>query len=91
MECHSGGLFHASDTALQKLYQVHYHFLRELGINAKQTFTEFHFAPPVFRRNIGILGLLHKRVLGLNHPIFQRLLPFHVEVFDSLPAGGHNK
>ena len=91
MECHSGGLFHASDTALQKLDQVHYHFLRELGVDARQAFTEFNFAPPVLRRNIGILGLLHKRVLGLSHPIFQRLLPFHVEVFGSLPAGGHNK
>ena len=66
MECHSGGLFHVSDTALQKLDQVHYHFLRELGVDARQAFTEFNFAPPILRRNIGILGLLHKRVLGLN-------------------------
>ena len=87
MECHSGGLFHASDTALQKLDQVHHHFLRELGVDARQAFTEFNFASPVLRRNIGILGLLHKRVLGLSHPIFQRLLPFHMEVFGSLLVG----
>ena len=40
-------------------------------------FFEISFAPPSLRRDIGILGMFHKRVLGLAHPIFNRLLPFH--------------
>ena len=43
------------------------------------------------RRNIGALGLLHKRVLGLSHPIFQNLLPFHADVFGSLRQGEHTR
>ena len=54
-------------------------------------FLKYNFAPPKLRRNIGILGLLHKRVLGKAHPIFQRLLPFHRDVFGSLRPGEHDK
>ena len=80
MECHSGGLFHSSDSVLKKLDQVHFQFLHELEMNASEAFTDFNFAPPMLRRNIGVLGLLHKRVLGLGHLIFQKSLPFFVEM-----------
>ena len=91
MECHNGGIFHASESVLSKLDQVHYHFLRELGIDATEAFVFFNFAPPGLRRDIGVLGLLHKRVLGLSHPVFQKLLPFHMEVFGTRGHGRHNK
>ena len=42
----------------------------------KTAFLEFNFAPPCVRRDIGILGLIHKRVLGLAHPAYNYLLPF---------------
>ena len=41
--------------------------------------------------NVGILGLLHKRMLGKTHPIFQSLLPFHADVFGNLRQGEHNR
>ena len=91
MECHSGDLFHASDSVLKKLDQVHFQFLHELEMNASEAFTDFNFAPPMLRRNIGVLGLLHKRVLGLGHPIFQKLLPFCAELFNETRPGRHNK
>ena len=91
MECHSGGLFHASDSVLKKLDQVHFQFLHELEMNASEAFADFNFAPPMLRRNIGVLGLLHKRVLGLGHPIFQKLLPFCAELFNETRPGRHNK
>ena len=46
---------------------------------------EYNFAPPSVRRDIGILGLLHKRILGKSHPVFQKLLPFHDVVGVSRP------
>ena len=52
---------------------------------------EFNFAPPKLRRNIAILGLLHKRVLGLCHPSFDRLLPWYTSRFDAPRGHGHNK
>ena len=60
-------------------------------MNPEPAFIEHNFAPPRLRRNIGILGFLHKRVLGLSHSAIQRLLPFHADVFGSLRPGEHNK
>ena len=56
-----------------------------------RVFLEFNFAPPGLHRDIGILGLLHKRVLGLSHHIFQRLLPFCCDVPGSYRQGNHDK
>ena len=45
----------------------------------------------MLRRNIGILGVLHKRVIGKAHPIFQQLLPFHRDLFQAGRANEHDK
>ena len=56
-----------------------------------KAFLEFNFAPPTFRRNIGVLGLLHKRGLGKTHPVYQQLLPFRRDAVGSLHPNGHDK
>ena len=66
-------------------------FLEELGLDARTAFLEFNFAPLDVRRDIGILGLLQKRVLGLSHPVFQQLLPFFGDVFGYRIEGRHNR
>ena len=91
METHNGGIFHASDTLLHRLDSAQHHFLIEIDMHTATAFTDHNFAPPTLRRNIGILGLLHKRVLGKCHPIFQKLLPFHSDVFGWIRAEEHNK
>ena len=91
MEYHSGAIFHASDTLLERLDSAQRGFLQEIGMSPEITFVEHNFAPPRLRRNIGMLGFLHKRVLGLSHPNIQKLLPFHADVFGSLRAGEHDK
>ena len=90
-ETHSGAIFHAADYLLEKLNSAQRHFLHEFDITPEQAFLDHNFAPPNLRRDIGILGLLHKRVLGISHPIFFELLPFHADVFGSLRTGEHNK
>ena len=50
-----------------------------------------NFVPPKVRRNIGILGFLHERVLGLSHPLFQGLLFFGNDVPGSISQGYQNK
>ena len=57
----------------------------------RMQYIDCNFAPPTLRRNIGILGLLQKRVLGKTHVIYQRLLPFVHDVFGFLREGEHNK
>ena len=91
IEIHNEGIFQVSESLLKKLANVQHSFLDELGIEAEEAFLKFNFAPPVLRRNIGVLGLLQKRVLGLAHPIFHELLPYHVHVFGSPRAGEHTR
>ena len=64
MEYHSGAIFHASDTLLERLDSAQRGFLQEIGMSPEIAFVEHNFAPPRLRRNIGMLGFLHKRVLG---------------------------
>ena len=87
MEVHNGGIFHSSNYLLEKFDSAQRHFLERIGVDENTAFIEHNFAPPSLRRNIGILGLLQKRVLGISHPIFQKLLPFHADVFGSLRPG----
>ena len=67
METHNGAIFHASSSILERLDALQEHFLHEIGETEANAFLKFNFAPQVFRRNIDILGVLHKRVI----PIFQ--------------------
>ena len=71
--------------------KVQRNFLHKLEISETRAFLDFNFAPTVVRRTIGILGLLHKRVLGLCHPTFDKLLPWYSDHFDTPRAVGHNK
>ena len=91
LEAHNGAIFHAASSHLDKLDRVQDGFLRELGISDSEGFLEHNLAPPTLRRNIGILGLLHKRILGKSHPAFKQLLPRYFEDPDSAPPGRHDK
>ena len=72
MEYHSDAIFHASDTLLERFDSAQRGFLQEIDVTPEAAFIEHNFAPPRLRRNIGMLGFLHKRVLGLSHPAIQR-------------------
>ena len=91
----NGCIYHAAPTHLEKFDRLQEHFLHELQSNASHAFKQENFAPPTLRRDIAMLGLIHKRVLGLAHPAFERLLPFHPSNFYVANAGNpfirHNK
>ena len=91
MEANSGGIFHASTTWLNKIDGTHRRFLRDLDMLESTAFLQHNFAPPTLKRNIAILGALHKRVLGKSHPIMETLLPFWHERFGTSPEGKHSK
>ena len=90
-EYHNGAIFHASSYLIDRLDGVHRQFLRDINLTEEVAFLSYNFAPPTLRRNIGMLGFLHKRVLGKAHPCFQKLLPFHADVFDWPGEGTHDK
>ena len=51
-------------------------FLRELDLQDDEAFMQYNFTPPSLRRAIGLLGFLHKRVLGIYHPGLVKALPY---------------
>ena len=60
-------------------------------MSEQQAFLDFNLAPTVLRRDVAILGLLHKRVLCQSHRTFEKLLPFYSERFDTGRGFGHTK
>ena len=66
-EYSSGVVLTAVPSQLHRLDDLQRRFLQELGLDEATAFIEFNFAPPGLRRTIGILGFLHKRVLGKCH------------------------
>ena len=77
----------ACPTQLNRLDKAQRGFLYEIGMTDTEAFIDHNFAPPSLRRRIGLLGLLHKRVLGLCHPGLIHALPFA----QGLVADFHNK
>ena len=86
VEYHSGVIQHAAPTILKRLDDLQTSFVRDLHITEGSAFLYYNFAPACLRRDIGLLGFLHKRVLGLCHAAI-------AEFFPMLPASPywHNK
>jgi len=55
-------------------------------MDERTAFLDYNFAPPSLRRDIGILGFLHKRMLKQCHPAFEAFLPI-----DTSPSSWHDK
>ena len=91
VEMHVGGYFHAATSLLDKVDQVQNSFVHKLGITVSEAFLRHNFAPTVLRRTIGILGLLHKRVLGKCYRSFDKLLPWYSQRFDTSRGFCHVK
>ena len=76
IEFSSGCLLHASESALARIDRLQSSFVQELRVSEEFVFLVYNFAPLELRRDIGILGFIHKRVLGDCHPAIPSLLPF---------------
>ena len=88
---YAGAYFHVVSSQLDKIVQVQRSFLHKLNISEACAFLEYNFAPTELRRNIAILGMLHKRVIGKCHPSFDRLLPWREDHISTPRGFGHNK
>ena len=91
MEANNGGIFHSATSWLDKVDDAQRRFLREIDMTESQAFLRHNFASPTLRRNIGILGMLHKRTLGLCHPVMEELLPTWQQRFGHQRADKHSK
>ena len=86
LEYHCGSIAHASNTSLAKLDRLHTSYCSALILDERIAFLDYNFPPPVLRRDIAMLGFLHKRVLEQCHPSLISFLPF-----ETTPSDWHNK
>ena len=72
LEYRTPALHHATCTALQPLNKLQERFLREAGVTSLEALQCFNLAPLATRRDIAMLGLIHRTVLGKGPQHFRR-------------------
>ena len=75
VEYHNGIIMHAAPSVVRRLDDMQHSFLREMNLLPESAFLDYNFAPSCLRRDIGILGFLHKRILGHCHTALMQFLP----------------
>ena len=71
LEYPTPALYHATQTVLNKVDQVQDTFLRKAGLTKEEALNKYRLAPLSTRRDIAMLGLVHRTVLGHGPPHFQ--------------------
>ena len=64
VESSTPALYHAAPSVLEKIDRVQRRFLRELGVSELEALRGYRLAPLCSRRDMGMLGSLHKLNLG---------------------------
>ena len=68
--------YHAAPSLLHRIDRIQDRFLREIGVTPEESLEKHRLAPLTSRRDIGMLGLLHKIVLGEAPSQLAALFPF---------------
>ena len=71
IEYRTGAIYHATTTVLNQLDRTQDNFFRELGIDSTAALMDFNLAPLSMRRDIALLGILHRAALGEGPPQFR--------------------
>ena len=64
LEYRTGALYHATTSLLWKLDKLQVIFLRQLGVDTESALLDFNLAPLSMRRDIAMLGILHRAAIG---------------------------
>ena len=64
LEYRTPAIYHATDTTLAKLDKVQERLLRVVGCTEREALLHWNLAPLATRRDIAMLGLVHRTVLG---------------------------
>ena len=70
VEYRTPAVYHATDTVLAPLNKLQDSFLRKLGITPLEALMEFRLAPLETRRDMAMLGLVHRAALRKGPPQF---------------------
>ena len=80
IEYRTPGLYHACDTHLHKVDRIQDSFRRAVGLSREDCLLQFNLAPLRSRRDIAMLGVIHRSVLGIGPP--------HLDRFSSVVHAG---
>jgi len=81
LEYRTPAIYHARRELLTRLDNVQKRFLRDAGVTDMEALMEFNLAPLETRRDMAMLGMLHRTVLGKGPPHFK-------EFFQSQASAG---
>ena len=75
LEYRTAAIYHATRDILVRLDAIQTRFLQDAGIDELTALMQFNLAPLSTRRDIAMLGLLHRVTLGKGPPHFRRICP----------------
>ena len=75
LEACTPAVYHAATSVLEPLDNLQGSFLRQLGLTPEEAFLLHNLAPLTLRRDVAMLGLLHKCNLGVAHDQLRALFP----------------
>ena len=64
IEYRTPAIYHATKAVLRRVDAVQRNFLRDIGVNEVTALLHFHLAPLSTRRDIAMLGMIHRTVSG---------------------------
>ena len=73
LEYRTPAIYHATRVVLSRLDAVQSRFLRDIGVDDISALVTFHLAPLATRRDIAMLGLIHRTILGKGPEQFRDL------------------
>ena len=68
IEYRTAAIYHASDSVLKPLDEVQQRFLRDVGVTNEEALAIFNLGPLPVRRDMAMLGMIHRTVLGRGPP-----------------------
>ena len=71
LEYRTAAIYHATRAVLCRIHAVQTRFLKDVVIDEVTALAEFHLAPLATRRDIAMLGLIHRTALSKGPPQFK--------------------
>ena len=72
IEYRTPAIYHATRVFLRRLDAIQSGFLKDVGVDDVTALVDFHLAPLCTRRDMAMLGVIHRTVLGNGPPQFQK-------------------
>ena len=68
VENRTAAIYHATNTELKSVNRIQRGFLRDLGVSEADAMIHFNLAPLCTRRDIAMLGVIHRTAIGKGPP-----------------------